>query len=259
MIATGRVFQLLALVFTVGSIFYFISRAKGGKLPKLRRIAGLDAIKEAVGRATEMGGTVVVVPGIGGLTTVEAPETLAGVSVIGYVSGLAARYGTKVVAAICKPEVLPLAEGTMKAAFLAEAKPQDFKPDMVRFLSGDQWGIATGVMGILQREKVAANIMVGFFAGEALALAEAAASVGAIQIAGTATNTTQLPWFATICDYVLFGEEVYAAGAVLSQDPQQIGGLAGQDPPKLLAIGLIVVGTMLSLLNIDSLVKLLKW
>jgi len=259
MIATGRVFQLLTLLFVSGSIFYFISRAQKGRVPRLRSIAGLTAIREAVGRATEMGGTVMIIPGIGGLTTVEAPETVAGVSVIGYVSSLAARYGTKVVSLIRMPEVVPLAEETMKAAFQKEGKLESYNPEMVRFVSGDQWGVATAAMGIMHREKVAANIMIGFFAGEALALAEAAAGIGAIQIAGTATNTTQLPWFATICDYVLFGEEVYAAGAVLSENPQQIGSLVGQDPPKMVAFGLILLGIVLHLLGIDWLARLMKW
>ncbi len=259
MIASGRVFQLLSLLFVIGSIFYFISRAQKGKIPTLRNIAGLTAIREAVGRATEMGGTVMVIPGIGGLTTVEAPETLAGISVIGFVSSLVARYGTKIVTLTIKPEVVPLMEETIKASFRAEGKLDAYSPEMVRFVSGDQWGIATAAMGILQREKVAANIMIGFFAGEALALAEAAAGVGAIQVAGTATNTTQLPWFATICDYVLFGEEVYAAGAILSENPQQIGSLVGQDPPKMMAFGLIIVGIILYLMRIDWLAQLLKW
>ena len=264
MIATGRVFQLVALVFIVVVIYYAVHMTKRGRKFKLRSIAGLDAIPEAVGRATEMGGTVVVIPGIGGLVggglggATEAAETLAGLSVLGYTTSLVAKYGAKIVAGICKPEVMPLAEETVKQAFLAAGKPQDFKPEMVRFLSGDQWGVATAIMGILQREKVAANIMIGYFAGEALALAESAAAVGAIQVAGTATNIGQNAWFATICDYVLIGDEVYAAGAILSQDPEQIGTLAGQDVPKLLAIGLVAIGTVLGLLKSNILLDILK-
>jgi hypothetical protein len=254
----GRIATFFALVIVVCAVLFFIDRAKRGKTPKVRKIAGLIAIEEAVGRATEMGGSVLFIPGIGGLTTVEGPETLAGISVLNYTAKLCARLGTKIVAAIRVPEVIPLAEEAVSSAFRIEGRPDEYRPDMVRYLSSDQWGIATGAMGIMQREKVQANIMLGFFAGEALALAEAGAVAGAIQIAGTATNTTQLPWFASICDYCLFGEEVYVAGAVLSEDPIQLGSIAGQDIGKFLAIGLIIIGILMYLFKVDWLIRLLK-
>ncbi|MBS7635470.1 hypothetical protein KEJ34_08345 [Candidatus Bathyarchaeota archaeon] len=254
----GRIATFFALVIVVGAILYFINRAKIGKISKIRKIPGLIAIEEAVGRATEMGGSVLFIPGIGGLTTVEGPETLAGISVLNYTAKLCARLGTKIVAAIRMPEVIPLAEEAISTAFRMEGKFEEYRPDMVRYLSSDQWGIATGAMGIMQRERVKANIMLGFFAGEALALAEAGAVAGAIQIAGTATNTTQLPWFASICDYCLFGEEVYVAGAVLSEDPIQLGSIAGQDVGKFMAICLITIGILMYLLKVDWLIRLLK-
>jgi len=67
-----------------------------------------------------------------------------------------------------------------------------------------------------------------------------------------------MPWFATICDYVLFGEEVYAAGAVLSEDPTQIGGLAGQDLGKMLAFGLMALGIVLYLVGQSWLANLMR-
>ena len=41
----------------------------------IRKIPGLDAIEEAIGRATEMGRPVHYCPGIGGISAVEAPQT----------------------------------------------------------------------------------------------------------------------------------------------------------------------------------------
>ena len=55
----------------------FIERAKNGEEIYLRPIAGLKAMEDAVGRATEMGKPVLYVPGISGLDQI---DTLAGLT-----------------------------------------------------------------------------------------------------------------------------------------------------------------------------------
>ena len=68
----------------------------------------------------------------------------------------------------------------------------------------------------------------GLFYAESLILAETGNSVGAIQIAGT-SEAAQLPFFVAACDYTLIGEELFAASAYLTGEPQQLGSLKGQD------------------------------
>src|SRR5207249_2098393 len=45
-------------------VLYYMSMAQSGRKPFVRRLAGIDAIEEAIGRATEMGRPVLYVPGI---------------------------------------------------------------------------------------------------------------------------------------------------------------------------------------------------
>ena len=83
---------------------------------------------------------------------------------------------------------------------------------------------------------------------------QAATSVGAIQIAGTGSSS-QIPFFVTACDYVLIGEEFYAASAYLSGSSEMIGSIKGQDYVKLLCmmfIGLVVVLSILNYINLFS-------
>tara|TARA_X000001036_G_C20221938_1_gene620172 strand:- start:312 stop:629 length:318 start_codon:yes stop_codon:yes gene_type:complete len=87
----------------------------------------------------------------------------------------------------------------------------------------------------------------GKFYAESLILAETGNSIGAIQIAGTA-SPTQIPFFVTSCDYTLIGEEFFAASAYLSEKPELVGGVKGQDMIKLIIISLIVGGVFLRLL-----------
>jgi hypothetical protein len=54
-----------------------------------------------------------------------------------------------------------------------------------------------------------------------------------------------------ICDYSLIGEELYALGAYVSEDPTVSSSLAGQDIGKFLAVLLIVLGSILLTLGMS--------
>jgi hypothetical protein len=136
-------------------------------------------------------------------------------------------------------------------------KGDSFNPMDVRYLSDDQFGYAAGVMGIMQREQVAANILFGAFWAESLIFAEVGSQSGAIQIAGTAA-TAQIPFFVAACDYTLIGEEMYAASAYLSRDPVLVGNLVGQDYGKWAASLLILAGSILATMKNPWLTTLLK-
>jgi hypothetical protein len=73
------------------------------------------------------------------------------------------------------------------------------------------------------------------FDAESLILAETGNSIGAIQIAGTG-SPAQIPFFVTACDYTLIGEEFFTASAYLSNKPELVGSIKGQDIVKLLVM-----------------------
>ena len=67
-----------------------------------------------------------------------------------------------------------------------------------------------------------------------------------------------LPFLVAGCDYSLIVEEIYAAGAILSRDEEMMGTIAGQDIGKLIAIGLLILGTILVNAGSNLLIDLLK-
>ncbi|MBE0634087.1 hypothetical protein IH574_05905, partial [Candidatus Bathyarchaeota archaeon] len=84
---SGRIFGLVCLLVIMGAVAYYIKQSQGGKVPKLRRIPGIDAIDEAIGRAVEMGRPVYCSHGIADLrAATTGPQTLAGLSVLNYVA-----------------------------------------------------------------------------------------------------------------------------------------------------------------------------
>jgi hypothetical protein len=134
-----------------------------------------------------------------------------------------------------------LTDATLQNAYRSENKFSQYDSSSLRFLSEEQFAYASGYMGLIHRENVGAAFLFGRYAAESLILAEAGQQIGAVQVAAT-TSPEQVPFFITACDYTLIGEELYAAGAYLSEDPVQTGSLRGQDFGKLLFFVLILFG-----------------
>jgi len=242
-------------------IIFFIQVARSGRQLFVRKIAGLDALDEAVGRATEMGRPVVFVPGIMDLDNV---QTLAGLTLLGYVSQTIAEYDAKLDVPVSRSLVMTTGREVVRQAYLKAGRPEAYNDDMVHYLTDEQFGYVAGVNGMLLREKPATCLYMGAFFAESLLLAETGNRIGAIQIAGTAMPS-QLPFFVAACDYTLIGEELFAASAYLSNDPRQLGSLKGQDAGKLIVMATILIGSLVATLalwtnnkNLQSIVDYLK-
>jgi hypothetical protein len=256
LLSAGRVSSLVALVLIFLCIRLGLSIAQKKQLT-FRRIAGLDAVEEAVGRATEMGRPVAYSPGYQDVSGTVAPASLAGLDLLAHVGRLTARYDTDIVVTVGHPNTYALALEVLRGAYLAEGKPDAFSPESVYFTSEVQFAFAAATLGVVQREKPAATFYTGYFAAEAIILAEAAAAVNSITIAGT-TNYFQIPFFVASCDYTMIGEEFLAAGAFISGDPKRIGSVAGQDYVKIVAIAFILLGVVLRTINITWLADFLS-
>lgn len=232
---------ILVLIFSAVVLAY-TRMARQGKRLFIRKINGLDAVEEAVGRATEMGRPVLFIPGI---QEIDQIETIAGISILGRVAKITARYDTPLLVPVTYPMVLAAGQEVVEQAYLEEGKSESYRKDIVRYVAGEQFAFTAAVNGMMMRERPAANIYMGAFFAESLILAEAGNAAGSIQIAGTA-EPEQLPFFIAACDYTLMGEELYAASAYLSHEPLLLGGLKGQDWIKILLVILIVIGVLLA-------------
>ena len=214
------------------TIYYFIDRASSGEEIYLRKIPGLQALEEAVGRATEMGKSVLFVPGIMDLDQV---ETVTGLNLLGHVAEYTAKYETSLNVPVSRSIVMEAGREICKESYLKSGRPDLYYDDMVHYISDEQFAYAAGVNGIMEREKPAACFYLGKFYAESLILAETGNSIGAIQIAGTG-SPSQIPFFVTACDYTLIGEEFFTASAYLSNKPELLGSIKGQDIVKLLVM-----------------------
>ncbi|MCB0323891.1 MAG: hypothetical protein KDD69_09970 [Bdellovibrionales bacterium] len=228
---------LILIVLLVGPVLYYIRLANQGRELFIRRIAGIDAIDDAVGRSVEMGRPMAFTSGLTGIS----PLLYACLGVLRYIGRKAAVYKSRLFVPCSDPEALALTDATLQNAYRTEKRFQSYNPSMIRFLSEEQFAFASGYQGLVHRERVGSAFLFGRFAAESLILAEAGQQVGAVQVAAT-TSPEQVPFFLTTCDYTLIGEELYAAGAYLSKDPVQTGSLRGQDFAKCVIVVLIFIG-----------------
>ncbi|TAJ22303.1 MAG: hypothetical protein EPO64_14165 [Nitrospirae bacterium] len=212
----------------------------------LRRIPGLDAVDEAIGRATELGKPILYLTGAGDMSE---PSTIAAAVILGRVSKRVAAYETELMVPHRDPIVMAVCQEITKQSYLEAGKPDAFKEDSNFFITTDQFSYTAAVDGIMLRKKPAANFFMGSYFAEALLLTETGASTGAIQIAGTDSDH-QLPFFVTTCDYTLIGEELYAASAYLSREPVQVGTLRGQDIGKGFILVMLTLGTVLATVGV---------
>ncbi len=230
---------LIALIIS-GAVIYFVESAKRGRKLFVRRIAGLEAIDDAVGRATEMGRPVLFIPGINDMDDV---QTLAALTILGRVSRTIADYDSKIFMPVARSLVMTSAREIIKGSYQTAGRVDAYNDDMVNYITDEQFGYVAAVDGIMVRERPATVFLLGAFFAESLILAETGNSVGAIQIAGTA-RPAQLPFFIAACDFTLIGEELFAASAYLSGEPRQLGSLKGQDIGKGIAMAVIVLGVL---------------
>lgn len=230
----GMVFVLLLVAFILFNI-YRTEKRKADLF--IRKIPGLNAIDDAIGRATEMGRPVLMVPGIGELNAI----SVQALNIFAQVSKAAAQFGTPIRLCVANAAVFTVAQEVIRDVYQQQGVSERFDPDSVRFVTDRQFAFAAGVSGLIHREKVAAAFFLGEFFAESLIFAETANSIGAIQVAGS-TEKSQTPFFIAACDYVLIGDEFYAASAYLTRQPVLVGSLVGQDWCKILIASCVFLG-----------------
>lgn len=255
----GAGFALLTFGLLSILLFWSFRKVRSGAKPYLRPLPAIAGIEEAIGRAAEMGRPVHFTPGSDGFNSGTAGQALAAVICLSHISRLCAKFDVRLLVSNRRAEVQPLTEEIVRQAYLSEGKISNFRPTDIRFFSDDQFAYASGVIGVMSGERTASNIMLGGYYAESLMFAEAGATYGNVQIAGTA-SISQIPFFVTTCDYCLIGEELYAAAAILSEDPAQVASLVTQDIVRVAVVGLLVIGAVSASLGSNAVKSfVLKW
>ncbi|GAB4325160.1 MAG: hypothetical protein Kow0074_18640 [Candidatus Zixiibacteriota bacterium] len=249
------VFDMRRIPELIGIILFFMALGIAAFLAQrdvpitLRPLPPLNAIDDAVGRATEQGTPVVYITGWGG--DMARPTTMASMVVLGQVAQRAAEYNCRLMMPSHDPLVVSVAQETVSQAARAAGHPDWYRADDIAFVSQSQLGYSAAVDGIMARERPGAVFLLGTFEGEALILAETANRTGAVTIAGT-DSTIQLSFLLVACDYTLIGEELFAASGIVSGDRRILSAIMAQDWLRYLIIAFVLVGAVLAAFSVTD-------
>ncbi len=252
--AVERTPELVAVIVCAVAVLVSVYAARRRQF-YVRPLPGLQAIDDALGRATEMGSPVMYITGWGG--DLARPTTMASLAILSYVARRTAAYGTPILFPSHDPVIASAAEDVIRQGYAAGDRPELFNSDDVAFVTQSQLGYAAAVDGMMMRRKPGAVFLLGTFEGEALILAETAHNVGAMQISGS-DSTIQLSFFLVACDYTLIGEELFAASGYLSGDPLILGAVRGQDILKIIIVSILLLGAILGIFGFDQIAEWLS-
>jgi hypothetical protein len=251
-VRANRSFQLafLILIGLLTYIAYYLG--KQGRTWDIRPLEGLEATYEGIGRSAEMGRPMMVLPGISNLGN---PQTLAGLTVLGEVAQQGAEIGIDTITSASSTAVVTAMEAIIRSSYTSAGKPELYSPGKyVRWYGGDQFAYAVGAAGQILAEKPAVVVYVGYFLFDVIVDGETGNRIGAVQIGGTLGSMNMIAMF---CDYLLIGEELFAASASITREKMAIATLAGQDWIKVVAIVLMIVGALLKMAGVDAIYKLM--
>lgn len=245
MLAEGHVMEQIALIIMAIGIYYFIRQGDQGKRYYMRKIAGIDALDEAIERAAEMGkGVHFAVGDRADIKGSFASQVVAGLEILGHIAQRCAALKTRLIVSLggrsgTGGELVPLCREIVRDAY--EKEGGEYTEDIVRFLAGERAGFESGMQGILRRENIATNILTGPWAGSVVSPTGVSLAMGIVCITGTA-RTYWMAVLTCFSDYFLIGDELYAAGAVLSGDVPTLASLKVSDYVKLAMLAILIIG-----------------
>lgn len=251
---TGKTPVVVAVIAFSAFALFFITLARRGKELYIRPLAGIEAVDEAIGRATEMGKPILYILGLGSADMI---ATIASFTILSRVAKKVADYQTPILIPCCDPIVMAVAQETVRSAYLEAGRPDQYKEENIYYLTSMQFAYVAGVNGIMLREKPATNFYLGKFYAESLLLAETGSLAGSIQISGT-DEIAQIPFFVAATDYTLIGEELYAASAYLGKEPTLLGTLKGQDWGKAVVMIALILGALAATFNFQFFLNLFR-
>jgi hypothetical protein len=238
---------LVLLLLMLPILFFLTSRVRAGKTGELRSLPGLDELPSSVGRSAETGQPLHVSVGVAGVGGSATAETWAGLTLLSQLADEAAACDTPFIVTVADATVLPIAQDILRRAYTRHGNPEGYDPTQVRFVAPNSMAYAAGVMGLLEREPLTANVMFGSFGDEYLLMGETGARQGVRQVVGAADPHT-LPFVYASADETLMGEEMFAGGAYTRGQPIQIGSLFAEDWARWAVVGAIILVAVFKML-----------
>lgn len=254
---SGKIFSFILLLIVWLTSAYLYKQSKEGKVRQIRRIPGLDAIDETIMRSVELGRPVVVSPGKDAISGSRALPMLSGVAMVRYIASETAKVGIPLHIPAGAPDLYTISAENYRSGCIEGGHPEAYNPMNVYFFTDQVWSYISSTMNVIGTVKPGAVILVGRLGVETIYFGTLTHRIGAMLIGGT-NVFSQASFFSCVADYTLLGDELFAAAAYVSKNPELMGDLTTQDVAKWIGAILIIIGSILLTAGSDILVKLVS-
>jgi hypothetical protein len=220
---------------------------RGSSHVRIRPLTSFQDLRSETGRAAEGGGTIHIAIGNGGLIGEDTVTSLAALEVVEELADTAVLYNAPPIVTVGDPTLLPLAQDILRRAYERHDLVKRYDPDQVRFVAPSPVAYAAGAANIVMTEDVMSNAMIGAFGSEVSLITDAGARRDLPQLAAAAAPSA-LGALYPATDRLAVGEELYAAGAQMTEKRRYTISLQAQDILRLVLAGFIVMTAALALL-----------
>ena len=239
---------LVLLLLLLPVLLFLVFRVRKGNAGELRRLPGMEELPRSVGRSAETNQPLHVSVGVAGVGGAATAETWAGLALFTELADQAVASDAPLIVTVGDPTVLPIAQDILRRAYARHGHPNGYDPTQVRFIAPVPLAYAAGVTGLLNREPLRGNVMVGVFGDEYLLMGEAGARQGVPQIIGAA-DPRALPFVYATADEPLIGEEMFAGSSYAGRKPIQVASLLAEDWARWAVIAGIIGLAILKILT----------
>jgi len=241
----GLLFLVISAAVLIGVM---ILHRRRPSVDSIRDIPPIRALAPQLKRAAESGEPLHIALGSGELGGTDTASSVAAVQLLEGLVDAAVSYDVPPIVTVGDPTLVPLAQDALRRAYERSQVPEFYDPAQVRFVAPSSLVYGAGAIPVGSPEKVTANVVVGTFGGEASLLVDfgdqkgtpQTAIVDAVQGIGALYPSTER---------MAFGEELYAAGAQLTDDKRFATSLIAQDILRGLLVLMIVLGAVVALIG----------
>jgi hypothetical protein len=238
---------LLLLLSGLVLMVLLVLRGKKGPRPKIRPLPAFQDLQGQTGYAAESGGTIHIALGSGALTGEDAVISLASLQAVEALADSAVLYNAPVIITVGDPTLLPLAQDILRRAHERHDLMRRYDPGRVRFIAPSPVAYAAGAANITASESVTTNVMMGAFGPEVSLIADAGARRDLPQLAAAAAPDA-IGALYPATDRLAIGEELYAAGAQMTEERHYLVSLKAQDWLRYVLVAIIMITAAVRLL-----------
>ncbi|MFN3741234.1 MAG: DUF6754 domain-containing protein [Anaerolineales bacterium] len=225
----------LFIVLSAAALLVTLTFVQRKSRPAFRTIPAFQELRRSIDLSIEEGRPVHLSLGRGNLLTLQGAPGLAGLSMLRYMAAQTAVGDQPPLITTGEGSLVILAQDTTQTAFRAAFAEELYRPLTARLTGLSPFAYAAGALPLIREPQISTHIFLGNLGAESLLLGEAAERQNISFIAASDDLSAQAGLFA-LTSHPLIGEEIFAAGAYLSNYAPHQASLSVQDVSRWLLI-----------------------